>query len=70
MAKQLLIKIKKDGTVLAETLGLHGQECLDYVALLEDMLEATVSDSTYTADFHAAATETTTDDGQQLKADT
>ncbi len=57
MAKQLLIQLKKNGTVEAETLGMYGQECLDYIALLEDLLEADVVDSTYTEAYHRTAIE-------------
>lgn len=53
--KQLLVSIRPDGTVHAETIGMKGQECLDYFAVLEDLLDAEVASSTYTDDFHAVA---------------
>lgn len=49
--KQLVVTVRKDGTVHAETVGMHGEECLDYFAVLEDLLDAEVASSTYTADF-------------------
>jgi hypothetical protein len=53
--KQLVVSIRKDGTVHAETVGMKGQECLDYFAVLEDLLDAEVASSTYTDDFNAVA---------------
>lgn len=51
--KQLVVSIRKDGTVHAETVGMYGEECLDYFAVLEDLLEADVASSSYTADYAA-----------------
>jgi len=53
--KQLVVSIRKDGTVHAETIGMKGAECLDYFAVLEDLLDAEVLSSTYTDDYHAVA---------------
>jgi hypothetical protein len=49
--KQLRVRIAKDGTVAAETLGMKGEECLDYIQVLEALLEATTTDSQYTEDY-------------------
>ena len=54
--KQLVVSIRKDGTVHAETIGMYGEECLDYFAVLEDLLDAEVASSSYTADYTATAT--------------
>ncbi|RBY84318.1 DUF2997 domain-containing protein [Blastococcus sp. TF02A-26] len=48
---ELHVRIGADGTVVAETHGITGTACLDYVSLLENLLEATTVDSTYTADY-------------------
>jgi hypothetical protein len=53
--KQLIVNVRKDGTVHAETVGMYGEECLDYFAVLEDLLDAQVASSTYTADYTATA---------------
>lgn len=53
--KQLVVNVRKDGTVHAETVGMKGPECLDYFAVLEDLLEAEVVSSTYTDDYNAVA---------------
>lgn len=55
--KQLVVSIRKDGTVHAETVGIRGEECLDYFAVLEDLLDAEVASSSYTADYAATAHE-------------
>ena len=58
MTKQLIVRVHKDGTIDAETVGMHGAECLDYFAALEDLLDATTTGSAYTADYD----KTTADD--------
>lgn len=54
MGKQLVVRLRPDGTVDAETLGMTGDECLSYIAALEDLLDATTVQSSFTADYAAA----------------
>ena len=51
MSKQLIVSLRPDGSVAAETVGMHGDECLSYVSALEDLLEATAVQSAFTADY-------------------
>lgn len=39
------VRIGRDGTVSAETHGMTGDDCLPYIALLEELLEAEAVDS-------------------------
>ncbi|MBO3662118.1 DUF2997 domain-containing protein [Microbacterium stercoris] len=57
MTKQIIVRVRKDGTIDAETVGMHGAECLDYFATLEDLLDAETSSSAYTADYDAVSAE-------------
>ncbi|MEL5991942.1 DUF2997 domain-containing protein [Microbacterium phosphatis] len=54
MTKQLIVRVHKDGTIDAETIGMHGAECLDYFEALEDLLGASTAASAYTADYDRA----------------
>lgn len=54
MAKQLVVKLRADGTVDAETFGMTGSECLDYIGALEALLDAQTASSQFTADYNAA----------------
>lgn len=47
----LEITVKADGSIIATTHNVTGSACLDYIAVLEDMLEAETVQSSYTADF-------------------
>lgn len=49
--KRLLINVDPDGNIKAETLGIHGTKCLDYVSILEDLLDAQSVESKFTADY-------------------
>lgn len=48
---RIVLTVTSDGAVSAETVGVLGDRCLDYVAVLEDLLAARAVESTYTADF-------------------
>jgi hypothetical protein len=62
----ITVVVAADGTVTAETHGVSGPACLDYIGVLEDLLDATTVSSAFTADYHrargtVAATETAHD---------
>ena len=48
---QIEIKIKPDGKIEAETFGVKGKKCMDYLKLIEQLTNAKVYDSDYTADY-------------------
>ena len=49
--KQIRIKISPDGQTEAETLGMHGKECLKYVTILEKLANAVATDSEFTKEY-------------------
>lgn len=53
----ILLTIGKDGSLSAETKGLKGKDCLTSIALLENLLDAEVQDSTYTQEFYELTTQ-------------
>ena len=61
--KQLIVQVRPDGSVHAETLGMYGDECLDYISVLEDMLDAETTASSFTEAYTQIAAE------QQTRAD-
>lgn len=48
--QRIVVTVNSEGVVSAETKGLLGDRCLDYVAVLEDLLAARAVSSAYTAD--------------------
>lgn len=48
MQKQLIVNLRADGSVAAETIGMTGEECLAYISALEDLLDATTTSSSFT----------------------
>ena len=55
--KQLIVQVRPDGTVHAETIGMYGDECLDYIAVLENLLEAQTTSSSFTEAYAQVAAE-------------
>jgi hypothetical protein len=63
MAKQLVVRLHADGTVDAETIGMHGPECLDHIEALEALLDAETVSSSFTDDYASASASDTTSQG-------
>lgn len=59
--KQLVVQVRRDGTVHAETVGMEGAECLDYIAVLENLLEAETAESAFTDDYYRTGVDQSTD---------
>ena len=54
---RIIVTVSADGLVGAETVDILGDRCLDYIAVLEDLIDGRVTGSAYTAD-HARQVET------------
>lgn len=54
MEKRLRVQIFPDGHVQAETQGVKGKKCIEYIRILEEILEAETVDSEYTAEYYVA----------------
>ncbi len=67
MIARVVVTLRQDGTVHAETVGIHGPACLDTVSLLEELLDATTERSAYTADFNKDPIETSTQQAEQAQ---
>lgn len=52
MKKNIKIEIFSDGTIQAETQGIKGKKCMDYIKILEEILEAKTTDSGYTPEYN------------------
>ncbi|GAA0460104.1 hypothetical protein Ade02nite_14290 [Paractinoplanes deccanensis] len=48
---RIVVTVTGDGQVTAETLDILGDRCLDYIAVLEQLIGAQVRASAYTADY-------------------
>ncbi|ASS87230.1 MULTISPECIES: DUF2997 domain-containing protein [Geobacillus] len=49
--KKIIIKITEDGKIFAETSGMKGKQCLEYIQILEELLEAETIDSEFTHEY-------------------
>ncbi|MBP1906555.1 hypothetical protein J2Z32_003217 [Paenibacillus turicensis] len=52
MAKKIQIQIFPDGQIKAEVMGVKGKGCMDYLEVLEQLLDAEIVDSEYTAEYY------------------
>ena len=51
MVKRIKVRIFPDGRVQAETHGVKGKACTNYIAILEYLLNAETVDSSYTPEY-------------------
>ena len=49
--KKIKLRIYTDGKIDAETQGIKGKACLNYIAILEQLTGATTVDSDFTAEY-------------------
>jgi hypothetical protein len=64
---QLIIRLRVDGTIQAETKHIYGDACVPFASVLEDLCDAEAIESEYTQDYHA--TEPTTEELKAVQRD-
>ncbi|RST71817.1 DUF2997 domain-containing protein [Siminovitchia acidinfaciens] len=52
MSEKIQIRILKDGSIEAVTNGIKGKQCVDYISILENLLEAETVRSSYTSEYY------------------
>lgn len=52
MSKKLIIKIKKNGSIEAETKGIKGKKCEDYIKVIEELTNSKLINKEYTKEFY------------------
>ncbi|MBD8067469.1 DUF2997 domain-containing protein [Bacillus sp. PS06] len=52
MEGQIQVRIFPDGRIVAETKGIKGEKCTDYIKILEELLHAETVESSYTEEFY------------------
>jgi hypothetical protein len=65
VTQRIIVDVSAAGIVSARTEGVLGERCLDYISVLEDMLEAETVQSAFTADY----TRTRVDERQQVSGE-
>lgn len=55
--KRIVLRIRPDGSVAAETRGIKGAQCLDWVEVIEKLAAARAVDSHLTSEYHEFAGE-------------
>lgn len=49
--EQIVVTVAPDGSITAETKGIKGTGCLDYIQVLEDLLDAKTTSSVFTDEY-------------------
>ena len=52
MKKQLQIRIYPNGEIKAETIGILGKKCTNYIEVVEKLLAAKITNSEFTNDYY------------------
>ncbi|MGM8214593.1 DUF2997 domain-containing protein [Bacillaceae bacterium W0354] len=67
MSKKLRFEILPTGEIRVKTLGVKGEECLDYVALVEKLVDAKTVDSKFTEEYYETTIEQSIHERSHLK---
>jgi hypothetical protein len=51
MPKRIQLRVYPDGRIEAEVQGVKGTSCTDYIAVLEELLQAETIESAYTPEY-------------------
>ena len=52
MSKQIVIRVRPDGSLSAETHGMKGDDCLSYIPVIEVLTDAATVRSHFTSEYH------------------
>ena len=52
MTKRIQLRVYPDGRIEATTEGVKGKACTDYIAMLEELLQAETVESAYTDEYY------------------
>ncbi len=50
--EKIVVRIFPDGRIQAETKGIKGEKCTNYIKVLEEILKARTVESAYTEEFY------------------
>ncbi|MCM3443102.1 DUF2997 domain-containing protein [Metabacillus halosaccharovorans] len=67
--KKIKIRLNEDGNIFAETIGMKGKECLQYIELLEELLDAESIDSEFTSEYYETEIQTFRQNNQLIKGE-
>ena len=66
--KQIQIRIYPNGQIQAETHGIKGKQCLNYINKIEQMANARIDDSDFTKEYYETEEQLVMDQVQEVKA--
>lgn len=66
--KQIQIRIYPNGQIQAETHGIKGKQCLNYINKIEQMANARIDDSDFTKDYYETEEQLVAEQVQEVKA--
>ena len=64
MSKKLIITIRKDGTIEAQTKGIKGKKCEDYIKVIEELTDSKAINIEYTSEYNQQEEKETIKDGE------
>lgn len=69
MSKKLKIRLLPNGEIQMETIGVKGKECLDYVKLLQKLVNAKITKTELTDEYYQTETEVANVENAEIRLD-
>jgi hypothetical protein len=49
--RRIILDVREDGSIAAKTEGIYGEDCIDKIEILENLLDALTVDSVFSKDY-------------------
>lgn len=66
-SERIVVRIDPAGQIHAETIGMKGQKCLDAIAMLEDLVDAETTSSSFTPEYYEVSNTSTFEVDDELR---
>ncbi len=69
MSKKLKIRLLPNGEIQMETVGVKGKECLDYIKLLQKLVDVKISKTDLKDEYYETEAEVTNYENAEIRLD-
>ncbi len=69
MSKKMKIRLLPNGEIQMETQGIKGKKCLDYIKVLQQLVNVKITDTQLTNEYYETESEMITTDNAHIRID-
>ena len=69
MSKKMKIRLLPNGEIQMETVGIKGKKCLDYIKVLQQLVNVKITETQLTNEYYETESEIVSTDNTQIRLD-